>query len=73
MGSRAGLDGGEINTIFQSEKPKGLDKLTDTDVDGKITLKWILNRVRRCGLELTCMKVGSSEHCNELSVGIQDG
>jgi len=39
VGSRAGLDGGEINTMFQSENPKGLDQLTDTDVDGKIILR----------------------------------
>jgi len=68
VGARAGLDGGEMNTIFQSENPKGLDQMTDTDVDGMIILKWILSRVRSCGLELTCMKVG-----NELSVYIQAG
>ena len=39
VGSRAGLDGGEMNKIFQSEKTKGLDQLTDTGVDGKIILK----------------------------------
>jgi hypothetical protein len=38
-GSRAGLDGGEINPIFRSENPKGLDQLTETGVDGKIVLE----------------------------------
>jgi hypothetical protein len=39
VGSRARLDGGEMNTIFQLENPKGMDQLTDTDEEGKIMLK----------------------------------
>jgi hypothetical protein len=39
VGSKAGFDVGEMNKIFQSENPKGLDKLNDTNVYGKIILK----------------------------------
>jgi len=63
-----------MHSKFFSKRMKGRDHFRDIDLDVRIILKWDLNRVRICGLDLACSAqrpvVGSCEHGNELSGSI---